>query len=403
MQLSLQATGFVMAYLDYQKSTHSLVTPQHENQYTTWVEINRRAFEHNIRSYKAIASRSLLAPVIKSNAYGHGIDIIARLCDQLAEVHMICVVSLSEALFLRSLGIKKPILVLSILDQSLKDAVINNISLVLYSKNRAQELNRICEKYNKKVSVHIKIDTGLSRLGILAQEAFLIIQEIARLPHLEITGIFTHFADSESDDQTFVNFQLTQFNNLLAQLTSHNIAIALQHLSCSAAITANNKTHGTLVRTGIGIYGLWPSRENKIKTFEQYPQFNLQPVLTWKTKILQVKDIPAGSYVGYDRTYQVHAPARIAILPIGYYDGYDRGLSNTGNVLINSQLAPVIGRIAMNMTMIDITHITGQDYSEVTLLGSQNGVTADDLAQACSTINYEIVTRINPLLPRILV
>jgi alanine racemase len=158
-----------------------------------------------------------------------------------------------------------------------------------------------------------------------------------------------------------------------------------------------------MVRVGIGLYGLWPSAENKVMTQKFYPQFSLKPALTWKTKIIQIKELPAGSFVGYDRTYQVQKFSRIAIIPVGYWDGFDRGLSNKGKVLINQQLAPIIGKIAMNLSMVDVTDLNVSIEDEVTLLGNHPGITADDVAKHCDTINYEIVTRINPLLPRIVV
>jgi alanine racemase len=393
-----------MHNLEHTKKAFSASLEQPVNSYASWIEIDAKAFEHNIKSYKLIAPHAQFAPVIKSNAYGHGIELIAQLCQNLAEVDTICVVSLSEAVYLRTQKISKPILVLSILDQDLEQAIIFDISVVIFSYNTARKLSELAQKYNKQASVHIKIDTGLSRLGIVVDQALPVIQNISKLPFINLQGIFSHFADSEGADQSFAQYQLSRFNALINKLKLCNIHIPLQHITCSAAITAQKNYHGTMVRAGIGIYGLWPSHENKQLTHMCYPDFNLRSVLTWKTKIIQIKDIPSGSYVGYSRTFQVHQTARIAILPIGYYDGYDRQLSNRGSVLINNKLAPVIGRIAMNMTMVDITNIPDvHEDTIVTLLGDQMGITAEDIARSCDTINYEIVARINPLLPRILV
>jgi alanine racemase len=393
-----------MQNLEHTKKAISAPLEQQLNSYASWVEIDAKAFEHNIKSYKSITPHAEFAPVIKSNAYGHGIELIAQLCENLAEVALICVVSLSEAVYLRTQKITKPILVLSIVDQDLEQAVLFDISIVIFSYNIAHKLSEVAQKYNKRASVHIKIDTGLSRLGIVVDQALSVIQDISKLPGIHLQGIFSHFADSESSDQSFTQYQLSRFNALNNKLKSHDIHIPLQHITCSAAITAQKNYQGTIVRAGIGIYGLWPSHENKQLTRTYYPTFNLQPVLTWKTKIIQIKDIPSGSYVGYSRTFQVHQTARIAILPIGYYDGYDRQLSNRGHVLINNKLAPIIGRIAMNMTIVDITSIPDvHEDTIVTLLGDQSGITAEDIARSCDTINYEIVARINPLLPRILV
>lgn len=370
---------------------------------SSWVEIDKHALEQNIHTYKALIGPAILAPVIKSNAYGHGIELIAKLCEQNDLVDYLCVVSLREALYLRSIGIKKPLLVVSIIDGDLKEAVTQDIELIAYDDEIVNELNIIGLALNKKACIHVKVDTGLSRLGIHHDTALNFVIHAASLPFIEIRGIFTHFAESESTDQTFTNQQLKRFNTLVNKLEEQGITIPLKHTACSAAITANTTSHFNFVRLGIGLYGLWPSDENRLLTLQQHHGFSLQPVLTWKTRIIQIKDLPAGSFIGYDRTHQVATATRIAIIPVGYWDGYDRRLSNKGTVIINGQRAPIIGRIAMNLSIVDITGLEVAMPDEVTLLGSTPGITANDLAQHCNTINYEIVTRINPFLPRYLV
>lgn len=371
--------------------------------HSSWVEINTQAIHHNLTMYKSLTPLSLLAPVIKSNAYGHGIDIVANICQESSAVDLICVVSVSEALHVRSLGITKPLVVLSILDGDLEQAIMLNIQLTIYDIETAFYLNELGARLHKKVMVHIKIDSGLSRLGFLWDQAFNFIQIITSLSHMQVQGIFSHLAESENADQAFTDLQFKRFNSVLEQCKQQNIDIPYIHTSCSAALTGNSKSHLTMVRLGIGVYGLWPSAENKAATQAAHPEFSLFPVLTWKTKIVQIKKIPAGSYVGYDRTHQVQKDSMIATLPVGYWDGYDRGLSNKGLVMINNQLAPVIGRIAMNLMMIDVSHLNACVGDQVTLLGAQNAISADALAHHAQTINYEIVTRINPLLPRVAV
>lgn len=373
------------------------------NNAVTWVEVSKQAIFHNLTLYKNLVGHAtMLAPVIKSNAYGHGITTIAQLCDQHPAVEWFCTVSLSEAIHVRLLGIKKPILVLGIMDEDLARAVEYDIDLVAYDKNSMQELQNAAKKYNKKAFVHIKVDTGLSRLGNLIPETIDLVTRIQTLPNLEIRGIFTHFSDIESGTLKFAQLQLQRFHDLLAILEKNGKTIPVKHISCSAALTVLPQSHYSFARLGIALYGLWPSCENKDFVQNNYGDFHLQPVLTWKTKVIQVKEIPALSFIGYDRTYVTTRTTKIAILPVGYWDGYNRLLSNNGYVIIHNQRAPIRGRIAMNMTMVDVTdfsHITSGD--EVTLLGP--GITADDLAQQCSTISYEIVTRINPLLQRIVV
>lgn len=387
-------------FIDKEKISPAVTPSTTKNAASSWIEIDKKAFEHNVSQYKNIIHPAALLAVIKSNAYGHGIELIAKQCDQLNPVDYIGVVTLQEALHLRSIGIKKQLLVLSIVIGDLQEAIAQNIDLIAYDFDTILELNALGKILNKKARIHIKIDTGLSRLGLRDTDIVQFIADAHQLPFIQIRGIFTHLADSESEDPTFTNHQIEQFDRLIKHLEERGVNIPFKHAACSAAASAHTKSRFNLVRVGIGLYGLWPSPENKKMTLIQQPSFSLQPVLTWKTKIIQIKDIPAGSYIGYDRTHQVTQATRIAIIPVGYWDGYDRRLSNKGHVLINNQHAPILGRIAMNLSVIDVTGLTITQNDEVTLLGNHPGITADDLAQHCNTINYEIVTRINPLLPR---
>ncbi len=368
----------------------------------TWLEINTAALEHNILNYKSVCKPALLAPVIKSNAYGHGIELVAQFFDKQDAVDILCVVSLSEAIHLRTIGIQKPLLVLSILDRNLEHAIIHNIAVVVYDLATVIELNRLGKLHGKKALVHVKVDTGLSRLGLLQENAVSFIEYIHQLPFITLQGIFTHYANSENKDQTYTNHQLTIFNTVIEHLETKGIHIPLRHTSCSAALTANIGAHHTMVRAGIGIYGLWPSADNKQITHQLYPQFSLRPALTWKTRIIHVKEIPAGSYIGYNLTHKVSATSQIATLPIGYWDGYDRRLANKGMMCIKGHIVPVVGIVAMNLTMVNVTGLDVAVGDEITVLGNHTGLTADDIAQKCGTINYEIVTRINTSLPRLL-
>ncbi len=368
----------------------------------TWIEIDKDAFDHNVHQYKKIVSPSLFAVVIKSNAYGHGMHHIAALAQKNSNVDYICTVSLSEAVSLRKYGITKPLLVLSIIDDALEQAFIHDIDLVVFDRCQAIVLHRMGAQLQQKIKIHIKVDTGLSRLGVMYNDALSFIQELHQLQYITIQGIFTHFAESEKMDQTFTDLQIDRFKQIVDSLEQINIKIPLKHASCSAAITVNHKSYFTLARAGIGVYGLWPSYDNKKTVQADGNYFSLKPVMSWKTKIIHLKEIPAGSYVGYNRTHCVTKISRIATLPVGYWDGYDRKLSNKGFVLINNQRAPLVGTIAMNLMMVDVTGLNVNLNDEVILLGNYDGLTADTLAAQCNTINYEFVTRINPLLPRII-
>lgn len=371
---------------------------------TSWVEVSRSALLHNIRQYKKIVGDALLAPVVKSNAYGHGIDLIAPVLDQCSDVAMLCVVSLSEAIRLRHSGILKPILVLSIIDADPADAIQLDIAVVVYDVEFLQALNKAAQLLNKRARVHVKVDTGLSRLGLLVQDLHAFINVAQTMSNINLEGIFSHLANSERSEHSFSHTQIQVFNSALEALKHQSICFALTHISCSAAITVLEKSHFNMVRLGIGVYGLWPSHENAQATKCLYPDFNLRPVLTWKTRPIQIKNVPAGTRIGYDCTHVTHRPTTLATLPVGYWDGYDRGFSNSGHVLINGLQAPILGRIAMNLCMVDVTDISSVTReTEVILIGEQNGVQADQLAQKINTINYELVTRINPLIKRSLV
>lgn len=374
-------------------------------QAASWLEINRVAFEHNIAQYRSIVGAGKqLAVVIKSNAYGHGIAEIAQLCEQFPAVDWLCTVSLSEALAVRALGIRKPIFVLSYLDANLRLAVQQEIDLVVYDRQILGQLERIGQELNKCVYVHIKVDTGLSRLGLKPQAALDLVLEAQALTHIQIRGIFTHLAESEKSGDGFTKQQVGALQSVLAQLAQEGISIPLVHFSCTAALTVVDDTRYTFGRLGLGVYGLWPSQAAKEVTQERFPGFTLEPVMSWKTRVIQVKTVPAGSYVGYGRTFCTQRETTLAILSVGYWEGYARGLSNRAHVLINGVLAPVVGRISMNLTTIDVTDVPNVMVgSVVTLLGEHPALSPDTLAATLGTINWEVVTRINPLIPRVLV
>jgi alanine racemase len=367
---------------------------------SSWVEIDTQALKNNIKQYALLAPHSLMAPVIKSNAYGHDMLLVASVLETVSEVAFLCVVSLSEAITLRQAGIKKPILVLSIIDADLAAVFIYNIEIVVYDYECIAELNKLGKFYGKKARIHIKIDTGLSRLGIRAQEAMSFIRTCAGYDFLELRALFSHLADSERTDSEATHHQLALFDTLIMQVEQEGIILPLMHISCTAALGAYPLARKKLVRLGIGIYGLWPSEENKKEIMAAYPDFRLQPVLTWKTRIIQIKQVPAGTSVGYGLTHTLTQDSTLAVLPIGYADGYDRRLSSLGVVSIDGQAAPIVGRVAMNLVVVDITGLTVGKKSEVILLGKPLYCTADVLAQLCNTINYEVVTRINSNIKR---
>ena len=366
----------------------------------SWVEISKQALLHNITQYKnIIPQNTMLAPVIKGNAYGHGLLEIAQILEKTDLVNYLCVVSTSEAVFLRSQSITKPILVLSILDTCLEETIKHNLDLVLYNLKTANALNALAQKQKTKARVHIKIDTGLSRLGVHYTQAAQFINNCLMLKNIIVVGLFSHYIDAEDLEPQQCPFQQERFNQIARQFPN----ITYKHFSCSAALSGFDTAYN-FARFGIGLYGLWPSIENKTKTLNTYPNFSLKPVLEWKTNIIAIKKIPAKSAIGYNATFTTLQETITAVLPIGYWDGYDRQLSSCGIVKIHNQFAPILGRVAMNMIVVDITHIKNIKIGDnATLLGPDTEIHAQTLANKCNTIHYEITTRINPLLKRIVV
>lgn len=365
----------------------------------TWVEIDKSAIQHNIKQFRKLVGKNiLLMPVIKSNAYGHGFLEIAKILNQEKEVDRICVVNLDEAVeLIKNKFTRKQIQILSFFDwdeEKIKTAVKNNVIFPVYSLADAKRLNQLAKRLKFKIKIAIKIDTGASRIGFLINGVLENIIQIKKLSNLQILDIFSHFASSEEDNlQT--KTQNKNFNKILAELKQRKINIPFKHITCSAATIVHPASHFNAVRFGISLYGLYPSPNTKTK-------INLKPVLSWHTKVIQVKQVPSGSKISYGGTFTTKKPTKLAILPIGYFDGYGRELSNRAYISIKGRKCPVRGRICMNLTVVDVSKVKNIKVGEaVVLLGKE--ITADDLARWSNTINYEIVTRINSGIPRIIV
>jgi alanine racemase len=376
----------------------------------TWLELSREGIEHNISCYKdRIGNNTMLGVVVKSNAYGHGILQVAQICETNPNVAYLCTANALEAITLRQADIKKPIVVLYFLNADPADIIAYDIDQVIYDYETAALLNALAQKQNKKANVHIKIDTGLSRFGFFAHNAAEIIKRMAQLPHVTIRGITTHFAQSDKEDQTFTRQQLGLFINLIAALEQQGIRIPIKHTSNSTAVLGIPDAYHNLVRVGAGIYGILPKH-----ILERHAQtITLKQPLTWKTRIMYTKTIPAGASVSYDRLFTAERDTTIGIIPVGYYEGYDRKLSNNGHVLVAADnlirdhhlLAPVLGRVSMNMTIIDVTNVPhARVGDEVILMGDFDGVRASDLAARIGSTNpREITTRLPTQIPCVVV
>lgn len=366
----------------------------------TWVEIEKEAIKYNLKQFRnLIGSKRLLMPVIKSNAYGHGLMEIAKICLESKEVDRICVVNLDEALELLKLKHSKPIFILSFYEleeDKLKHAVKYGVIFPLYSFKQAVCLNEMGKKLGKMVKVHLKIDTGTSRIGILPQEAISFVKSIQKLSFLHVEGLWSHLASSE-EDKKFTLFQLETFKKVDTELREHGIVVPLKHIACTASTILYPESYFDAVRVGLGIYGLHPSK----KTMKI---INLKPALTLNTKIIQLKDIPKLTRVSYGGEWTALKKTKLAVIPLGYFDGYDRKLSNKIDVLIKDVRCPLRGRVCMNLSMIDVSKLKRVSVGDrVTIFGKSisKSISAQELAQRISTINYEIVARINPLIPRV--
>jgi len=373
----------------------------------TIVEVSKTALEHNLAQLKALAPPAFtLMPVIKSNAYGHGMLGVAEAIR--TDVAYMVVASIEEGLELRRNGIDRKLLILGNVDCEdeglLKEAIEKDLELSVYNTEMLYALQVAADQMNCTARIHIKVDTGMRRFGVLETQACEFVNIADKTPAIAIQGIFSHLAAAD-EAGSFTERQEAEFRKLLNQLKAQDISIPMEHLYNSAGSMRENLL-GNACRIGISLYGLYPSMFIQKQIEARHPEFSLQAALTWKTRIVQVKQVPEGSAVSYGFTYFAEHDEILAVLPIGYDDGYDRGFSNSADVLIQGKRCPVIGRVCMNQTVVNVSDIPEVHVGdEVVLLGKAGDeyISAEELAKKIDTINYEIVTRINPLLPRVLV
>jgi alanine racemase len=372
-----------------------------------WIELSAEAIWLNLKEFRRrLDPGAALGAVVKSNAYGHGMLEIAELATS-AGADWLCVNNAQEGVRLREAGHRLPILVMGYTPYESLDAVVeHDLRPVVYSEETLRRLSEIAARQDRQIKVHVKIETGTHRQGVPEEEVPGIAGLIRDAPGLDLEGICTHFANIEdTTDHGFAETQIACFGRVREALASAGHEVPVVHAACSAAALLFTRTHLDLARIGISLYGLWPSKETYVSCLERgKPALDLAPVLTWKTRVAQIKQVPEGGYVGYGCRYRATRPSRIAVLPVGYYEGYDRGLSEMAHVLVRGKRAPVRGRICMNMCMVDITDIPGvTQEDEVVLLGTQGEetLTAEQLASWAGTISYEIVSRIHPTLPRL--
>ncbi len=374
----------------------------------TWAEIDLDALYENFKNVKkSAAGRSIMA-VVKADAYGHGCMEIAPYLQELG-CEWFAVSNIREAMLLREYGIKTDILILGhTSEQHISKLCEYDITQTVFSAEYAQMLSRAAQNLNTKIKAHIKVDTGMGRIGFNCREGFNVketakeIEECIKLCGINYTGIFTHFAAADSfepDDEAFCNLQYSALKTITKELAGRGINFENVHCCNSAALCLQEPGRGSLVRAGCILYGLLPSADITVG-------FEPQPVLSLKSVVSMVKEINEGDYVSYGRTYRSSGKTRVATVTIGYADGYPRSLSNKGRVIVNGEYAPIIGRICMDQIMIDVTGIDEvREGDIVTLIGrdGENEITADEVAGHCSTINYEIVCGVSQRVPRVYV
>jgi len=374
----------------------------------TWVEISKDALSNNVRQFRKLIGEKILCPCVKSNAYGHGLVETSRVFIE-AGANWLAVNAIYEAKILRNAGITSPIYILGYVPfSSLEDVLNFDVRIVVYNKETIDSLSELANKFNKKPKVHIKIETGNNRQGVLEKDIVEFAKYVIDKGNIEIEGLSTHFANIEdTTDHSYAYKQIERFKNVISELEKVGINIPIKHCANSAATILFPETHFDMARTGIATYGMWPSTETYVSYLKQRNDgFNLIPAFTWKTKIGQIKIVPKDEYIGYGLTFKTTRDTKLAILPVGYYDGYDRGISNGGYVLINGKRAHICGRVCMNIIMVDVTDISDAKIEdEVVLIGSQGeeSISAEQFGKWANTINYEVTTRVNERIPRIIV
>lgn len=365
-----------------------------------WAEIDLGAIGHNFQEIRRITNpQAQIMPVVKSNGYGHGAieaskTLLAKGADRLA------IGILDEGKILREAGINAPIMIMGYTPiEQVEEVIKYDLIQTVYTWELAEALSKAAIKLGKTVKVHVKIDTGMGRIGFLpGGNTADIINRIAELPGIEIEGIFSHFATSDSKDKSYADRQFEQFLWVVKEIESKGLKIPIKHIANSGAIIDLPHTHLDMVRPGIIVYGYYPSEEvNKFKLI-------LKPSMTLKTQVAYVKEVSKGTSISYGRTYTAEKVSKIVSLPIGYADGYSRLLSSKGEVLIKGQRAPIVGRICMNQSMADVGRIHDVKIGdEVIIFGKQGElkIPVEEVAEKMGTINYEIVCMLSERVPRV--
>jgi len=366
-----------------------------------WAEIDLDAIAHNVREIRKITNkRAEIMGAVKADAYGHGVTETVRTLIENG-VTRLAVSMLDEAIQIRKLGINVPILILSYTDPARAEEIIfNDVTQTVFSLDLAIALSDAAVKLDRNVKVHVKVDTGMTRVGFTpGYSAVKNVLEISGLPNIIIEGLFTHFASSDETDKNYTLMQFERFMSIVNELGRVGVHIPIKHVCNSAGIIEYPQMHLDMVRPGVILYGLYPSND------VHKEKLSLKPAMMLKANVILTKEVEKDTCISYGRTFRTSRQSRIATIPIGYADGYTRLLSNKGRVLINEEFAPVVGRICMDQCMADITDFKSDVHvgDEVVLFGKQGDkeITVEEVASQIGTINYEVVCVIGKRIPRV--
>ena len=359
----------------------------------TYAEINLKAIRHNITEIRKLLKKGVkFMAVVKANAYGHGAAAVARAAVE-AGADYLAVANLKEAMELRDAGIVSPILILTESPTSVMDEILQyDLSQTVYSYVEGKALSDEAQKRKKTARIHVKIDTGMGRVGVQPSEAVAFITKLSSLPQLELEGVFTHFAKAEDPHDSFTKDQFQKFSQVCAKLNH----VPIKHSANSAAVLFHPETQLDMVRVGLMMYGLYPQGNSR-------RLINLQPALSFKSRITYLKKVSAGTPISYGSTYVTPRETNVATVPVGYADGFSRRLSDRGQVIIRGKRYPVVGRVTMDLTLVNVGDAKVEVGDEVVLIGEQNGqvISADEVAKLEETISYEVICGIGKRVARI--
>ena len=363
----------------------------------TWAEVNLTRLENNLAAIRQKVAPAKVMLVVKANAYGHGLVEVSKALAGMTDYVGVAV--LEEGVLLRELGVKAPIIVLGgIWREQIFRYLEHKLTLTASSVERLQQINDAAGQIGVKAKVHLKIDTGMERIGIHYYNAHLLQEAALKCTHVEVEGIFSHFASADSHDLAFAHLQLERFNEVLRFYERHSLPMPMRHIANSAAVLQLPESYMDMVRPGIMLYGVYPSPETP-HTIE------VKPALAWKSRVVYFKVVKPGHAVSYGSTWQSGHNVRVVTVPVGYGDGYFRSMSNRAYLIIRGKKYPQIGNICMDQLMANIEWDSAYNGDEVILLGESDGVqiTVEDLAEWAGTIPYEILTNINTRVPRVYV